>query len=149
LRKINETEHVREYRVRTEMLEVTRLMSHGKDRIGVVRLAALVAALVFALQSAFAVAATPVQRDIFGNVICTEGGGGQMPAGGGHDGGHMPDCCMLSCGSAFQTAQDVPAAIEWPAVVFAGEAITYPSPVAVSRHHKRTPANPRAPPAAA
>jgi hypothetical protein len=149
LRKINETEHVREYRVRTEMLEVTRLMSHGKNRIGIVRLAALVAVLVFALQSAFAVAATPVQRDIFGNVICTEGGGGQMPAGGGHDGGHMPDCCMLSCGSAFQTAQDVPAAIEWPAVVLIGEAVTYPSPVAASRHHKRTPANPRAPPAAA
>jgi hypothetical protein len=149
LRKINETEHVREYRVRTEMLEVTRLMSHGKNRIGIVRLAALVAVLVFALQSAFAVAATPVQRDIFGNVICTEGGGGQMPAGGSHDGGHMPDCCMLSCNTTLQAVADLPASIEWPAVVFAGEAITYPSPVAASRHHKRTPANPRAPPAAA
>ena len=131
------------------MLVVVRLMRHGKDRIGIVRLAAFVAALVFALQSAFAVAATPVQRDIFGNVICTEGGGGQMPAGGGHDGGHMPDCCMLSCGSAFQAAADLPKSIDWPAVVFSGEAIAYPSPVAASRHHKRTPANPRAPPAAA
>jgi hypothetical protein len=148
LRKINETKHVREYRGRTEMLEVVRLMRHGKDRIGIVRLAALVAALVFALQSAFAVAAAPVQRDIFGNVICTEGGGGQMPAGGGHDGGHMPDCCMLSCGGVFQTAADLPAFLEWPAVVFAEEAIAYPSPIAAFAHDKRTPANPRAPPAA-
>jgi hypothetical protein len=147
LRKINEMEHFREYRGRTEMLEVTRLMSHGKDRTGVVRLAALVAALVFALQSAFAVAAPPVQRDIFGNVICTEGGGGQMPAGGGHDGGHMPDCCMLSCNTPLQAVADLPVSVDWPAVVFAGEAITYPSPIAAFAHDKRTPANPRAPPA--
>ncbi len=58
-------------------------MRQGIGRIGI----ALLAALVLVLQSAFAVAATPVQRDIFGNVICTEGGGVKMPAGGGHDGG--------------------------------------------------------------
>jgi hypothetical protein len=123
-------------------------MRQGRDRNGIARLATFVAALVFALQSAFAVAATPVQRDIFGNVICTEGGGGQMPAGGGHDGGHMPDCCMLSCSAAFQTAADLPASIEWPAVVFVGKPITYPPPIAASPHDRRTPANPRAPPAA-
>ncbi len=123
-------------------------MRQGRDGNGIARLATLGAALVFALQSAFAVAATPVQRDIFGNVICTEGSGGQMPAGGGHDGGHMPDCCMLSCSTAFQTAADLPASIEWPAVVFVGKAITYPPSIAASPHDRRTPANPRAPPAA-
>ena len=85
-------------------------MRQEKGRIGI----ALFAALVLVLQSAFAVAATPVQRDIFGNVICTEGGGVEMPAGGGHDGGHMPDCCMLACGGVFQAAADLPASIEWP-----------------------------------
>ena len=124
-------------------------MRQGKDRIGIARLAAFVAALVFALQSAFAVAAAPVQRDIFGNVICTEGGGGQMPSGGGHDGGHLPDCCMLSCSAAFQTAADLPAAVEWPTIVFVGKAIEYPTSIAASPHDRRTPANPRAPPSAA
>ena len=131
------------------MFRVTRFMRQGKDRIGIARLAAFVAALVFALQSAFAVAAAPVQRDIFGNVICTEGGGGQMPAGGGHDGGHLPDCCMLSCSAAFQTASDLPAAVEWPTIVFVGKAIEYPTSIAASPHDRRTPANPRAPPSAA
>ena len=124
-------------------------MRQGRDRNGIARLATFVAALVFALQSAFAVAATPVQRDIFGNVICTEGGGGQMPAGGGHDGGHMPDCCMLSCSAAFQAVADLPASIAWPAIVFVEKAITYPPPIAASPHDRRTPANPRAPPSAA
>ena len=109
-------------------------MRQKKGSIGI----AFFAALVLVLQSAFAVAAAPVQRDIFGNVICTEGGGGQMPARGGHDGGHLPDCCMLS-----------PASTEWPAVVRVGETISYPSPRIVFSHDRRTPANPRAPPAAA
>ena len=113
------------------------------------RLAAFAAALVLVLQSAFAVAAPPVQRDIFGNVICAEGSTGHSPSGQGHDGGHMPDCCMLACGSVFQSAADVPAAIEWPAAVLVGEAVSYPLPRLISPHDRRTPANPRAPPAAA
>ena len=114
------------------------------------RLAAFVTALVLALQSAFAVAAAPVQRDIFGNVICTGGDGGQMPVRGGHDSGDMPDCCVLSCAAAFQTAADLPASTEWPAVVRIGETVGYHlSPRIVSAHDRRTPANPRAPPAAA
>lgn len=112
------------------------------------RLAAFVAALVLFLQSALAVTAQPVQRDIFGNVICAEGSTGRSPSGQGHDGGHMPDCCMLSCGSAFQTAADVPAAIEWQAVLLAAEAVIYLPPGLVSPRDRRTPANPRAPPAA-
>jgi hypothetical protein len=121
-------------------------MRHGTGRIGIVRFAAFIAALVLVLQSALAVSAAPVQRDIFGNVICMEGSGGQIPAGGGHDGGHMPDCCMLACGSAFQAAADLPTSTEWPDVALVGEAINYPSPRITSPHDRRTPANPRAPP---
>ena len=131
------------------MLRAVRFMKQGRGKNGIARLAALVAALALILQSALAVAAAPVQRDIFGNVICTEGGGGQMPAGDGHDGGHLPDCCMLSCSAAFQTAADLPAAVEWPTIVFVGKAIEYPTSIAASPHDRRTPANPRAPPSAA
>jgi hypothetical protein len=112
------------------------------------RLAALVAALVLVLQSALAVAAQPVERDIFGNVICAEGSTGSSPSGQGHGGGHMPDCCMLSCGVAFQGAADLPATIEWQAAPLAAEAVFYPPPRLLSPHDRRTPANPRAPPAA-
>jgi hypothetical protein len=130
------------------MLQMTRIMKQGLDRIGITRLAAFVAALLLVLQSALAVAAQPVQRDIFGNVICAEGSTGHSPFGQGHDGGHMPDCCMLSCGMAFQGAADVPATVEWQTVVLAAEAVIYPPLRLVSPHDRRTPANPRAPPAA-
>ncbi|MDQ2632133.1 MAG: hypothetical protein M3Y43_05045 [Pseudomonadota bacterium] len=125
-------------------------MRQGKDRTGIARLAAFVAALALVLQSALAVSAMPVQRDIFGNVICAEGSTGRSPSGhgsAGHDSGHMPDCCMLSCSAAFQTAADLPASTEWPAVALVGEAINHPSPVAASPRDRWTPANPRAPPA--
>ena len=124
-------------------------MRQDIGRIGIARLAAFAAALVLVLQSAVAVAATPVQRDIFGNVICTEGGGVQMPAGGGHDGGHMSDCCMLACGGISQTAADLPASIEWPAPAALAETVSHPLPGVASPHDRRTPANPRAPPVAA
>lgn len=116
-------------------------------RIGVARAVAFVAALVLVLQSALAVAAPPVQRDIFGNVICAEGGGFRM-SGQGHDGGHMANCWMLSCGAAFQTAADLPAAAESPAVALVGEAVGSPAPRLASSRDRRSPANPRAPPAA-
>ena len=119
-------------------------MQQGIGRIGI----ALLSALVFVLQSAFAVAATPVQRDIFGNVICAEGSTGHSPSGGSHDGGHMPDCCMLSCSAAFPAAANVPAAIEWPATVLVDAAVSYPTLQLTFPHDRRTPANPRAPPAA-
>lgn len=122
-------------------------MRQGIDRIGMTRLAAFVAALVFVLQSALAVAAPPVQRDIFGNVICADGSGGHVP-GRDHDGGHMPDCCMLSCGAAFQTTAGLPSTVEWPAVTFVDEAVGHRSQTLFLLHERRTPANPRAPPAA-
>ncbi|HEY6630633.1 MAG TPA: DUF2946 family protein [Rhizobiaceae bacterium] len=122
------------------------MRAHG--RTGIVRLAAFVAALVLVLQSAFAVAAPPVQRDIFGNVICAEGSTGHSPSGQGHHGGQMPDCCMLSCGASFQGAAGPPAAVEWQPRPLTAEAVVYPPPRLAAPHERRTPANPRAPPAA-
>jgi hypothetical protein len=118
-------------------------MRQTRGSIGI----ALLAALVLALQSALAVAAAPVQRDIFGNAICADGSGGQMP--GGHEEGHLPDCCVLSCGSAFQTAADIPASNDWPGPTLVGKTIVPVEPLAISSRERRTPANPRAPPAAA
>jgi hypothetical protein len=123
-------------------------MRDGIGRNGIARAAAFVVALVLVLQSALAVAAQPVQRDIFGNVICAEGSTGHSPSGGSHDGGHMPDCCMLACGAAFPTAANVPAVIEWPPTVLVGAAVSYPTLQFALPHDRRTPANPRAPPAA-
>ena len=111
------------------------------------RLATFAAALVLVLQSALAIAAPPVQRDIFGNVICAEGSTGHSPSRQNQGGGHMPDCCMLSCGSAFQAAADLPPAIEWTAPALAGEPVRYSPPETISLRDRRTPANPRAPPA--
>jgi hypothetical protein len=123
-------------------------MRHGIGRIGITRAAAFVVALVLVLQSALAVAAQPVQRDIFGNVICAEGSTGHSPSGGSHDGGHMPDCCMLACGGVVQAAADLPASIEWPVPAAMAEAVSHPFPGVASPHDQRTPANPRAPPVA-
>lgn len=130
------------------MLRVAHIVRQGEGRIGMARVAAFVAALVLVLQSALAVSAAPVQRDIFGNVICAEGSTGHSPSGERNGGGHMPDCCTLSCSPALQGAADVPAAVEWLPLVLAPDAVGYPPPRLVSPHDRRTPANPRAPPAA-
>lgn len=113
------------------------------------RIATFVAALVLVLQSALAVAAPPVQRDIFGNMICADGSGGQMP--GGRDGAkHLPDCCLLSCSAAFQTSAGLPPETFWPASRHdADAAVPLPPAVVLAPHDRRTPANPRAPPLAA
>jgi len=147
LRKSKEVERFRDYPGRTEMLQA-RLMRQDKNRIGTARLAAFVAALALVLQTALAIAAPPVQRDLFGNVICAEGSTGHNPSGQGRDGGHMPDCCMLSCSAAFQTTAGLPVDIEWPTIAFASEDISFPPPRTVFPRERRTPANPRAPPAA-
>jgi len=119
-----------------------------EGRIGMTRLAAFVGALVLVLQSALAFAAAPVQRDIFGNFICAEGSTGHSPPGQGHGGSHMPDCCMTSCGATFHGAAGLPAAFQWQALPLAAEAVTCPPARIAARHDRRTPANPRAPPAA-
>lgn len=130
------------------MLQAARLMRQGDDKIGMARLAAFVAALALVLQTALAIAAPPVQRDLFGNVICAEGSTGHSPSSPGRDGGHMPDCCMLSCSAAFQTTAGLPVEVEWPAIALVGEEISFPPPRTVFPRERRTPANPRAPPAA-
>ncbi|MEW9804818.1 DUF2946 family protein [Mesorhizobium marinum] len=123
-------------------------MRQSTFKAGTARIAAFVAVLALVLQSAAAFAAPPVQRDIFGNIICVDGSTGQSPRGGGHGGGHMPDCCLLSCGGLFQPVADLPAAPVWPAVETAAAAITVPTPKTITVLPTRSPANPRAPPAA-
>jgi len=124
-------------------------MRHGRIKFGTARIAAFVAALVLVLQAALAVAALPVQRDLFGNVICADGSGGQRPGDSGQHNTHLPDCCMLYCGSAVQASADLPASAEWQPKLLAEEAVTDPPVTIVFRHDRHTPANPRAPPAAA
>lgn len=122
-------------------------MRQGKGRTGIAPLTAFVAALVLVLQSALAIAAPPVQRDIFGNVICADGSGGHMPSGS-HE-GRLPDCCMLSCGGSFHLDAGLPAHQEFPGAQAAEEATVISSATIIARHDRRSPINPRAPPAAA
>ena len=123
-------------------------MRQGRIKFGTASLAAFVAALALVLQAALAVAAPPVQRDLFGNVICADGSGGQKPGDSGQHNTHLPDC-MLSCGGAFQASADLPASAEWQRTLLTEEAVTSPPAKVASRHDRHTPANPRAPPAAA
>lgn len=123
-------------------------MRISSGRSGIARIATFVAALVLVLQSALAFAAPPIQRDIFGNVICTPGST-EMPGGGGDRAGHMPDCCLLLCGAAFQTFGDLPPDAHWPAIAHDSAAIHFPVAAVLTPHDRRTPANSRAPPPAA
>lgn len=124
-------------------------MSKARGSTGITRVAALVAALMLVLQSALAVAAPPVQRDIFGNIICVDGSTGQSPASDDHGGGHMPDCCLLACGAPAHAAPALPAALSALAVARPQAPANPPATTVPSRPGRRTPANPRAPPAAA
>jgi len=117
-------------------------MRQRRGRIGT-RLAAFAAALVLVLQSALAVAAPPVQRDIFGNVICADGGGGPMPSG--DDAAHLPDCCILSC-SVLHIDLGQPRSAEVPVMPASEQGRSgFPAPAATP-HQRRSPINPRAPP---
>ncbi len=122
-------------------------MTLGTSGNGMLRLATFVAALAFVLQSALAFAAPPIQRDIFGNVICADGSG-QMPTGG-RGSGHVPDCCLLSCNMASPLAAGLPADVALPGVVAVAGSILYPAYAVPDPHARRTPANPRAPPLSA
>jgi hypothetical protein len=114
------------------------------------RIAIFVAALVLVLQSALAFAAPPVQRDIFGNMICADGSGGQMPGGREDSAKHLTDCCLLSCSAAFQASAGLPPETLWPASRReAGVSLPLPVAAVLALHDRRTPANPRAPPTAA
>ena len=69
--------------------------------------------------------------------------------GGDHDGEHLPDCCLLLCASASPTVADAPAPMVWPPIVRADKTIAPATSQVAARQNRRTPANPRAPPAAA
>ncbi|MBX3580463.1 MAG: hypothetical protein KF810_01010 [Rhizobiaceae bacterium] len=120
-------------------------MARKADRIGIFRLATFLAALVLVLQSTLVMAAPPVERDIFGNVICAQGSA-QMPSGQSK---HEQDCCLLSCSMSPSVAAGPPAAIFIAAFEALPQPLVFPPQKTLARHHRRTPANPRAPPLAA
>jgi len=124
-------------------------MRINAGRSGIARIAIVVAALVLVLQSALAFAAPPIQRDIFGNVICAPGST-EMPGGGKDGAKHLPECCLISCAAAFQNSGGLPPDMQWPAIRHdAGATIRLPVAAVPTPHDRRTPANPRAPPLAA
>lgn len=113
--------------------------------------AAFVAALLLLLQSslgAFAFGA-PSQLDAFGNVICTHEGAVKLPGGDPHQ-QHMPACCSLGCSMVF-SAHLPPPQVDAIASARIFETVAFALPA--FRHQDfardRSPANPRAPPAAA
>lgn len=112
--------------------------------------AACAAAWLLVVQSAlgaFASAAeqSPLQLDVFGNVICTHDGAGEIPAGdsGQH---HLPACCVLGCaavGASFVPPPGV--GLTTPFAVLA--VVFYAKPHADGAiRRQRSPINPRAPP---
>ncbi len=112
---------------------------------------ALVATLLLVLQWALgsvAIGAEPVQRDIFGNVICTDGRAAPDPA---HDGGgHSPDCCLLGCAASSHGPAGVPsdaAELEAPAALAAPRFPTTHDAYVFATQRRQ--GNPRAPPVAA
>lgn len=116
--------------------------------------AAFVAAYVLVLQSvlgAFALGTGPdaSQRDVFGNVICTQEGAAQLPGGDPHQ-QHMPACCVLGCGMT-SAAYAPPREADTLAGSLSFETVAFVLPA--FRHldfaRDRSPSNPRAPPASA
>ncbi len=124
----------------------------GVDVVSIVRKQgnfgiALAAALILLLQSGFGSFAAPVQRDIFGNVICSD----NNPAPGhGHDGGHIPNCCVAGCGACVYGAAGLATAVWVLAPPKDHVALaSYRAPRRLVLAQPRSPANPRAPPEAA
>lgn len=114
---------------------------------------AFAAAWFLALQSllgAFALAAgpQPLQLDAFGNVICTHEGIGELPDGS--QPAHLPDCCVLGCNLAAPLLADPPAPVALESK-FSFEALDFRASATdhLSFARRRSPANPRAPPATA
>ena len=111
--------------------------------------AAFVAALLLLLQSSLGAFAfgVPSQLDAFGNVICTHEGAVILPGGDPHQ-QHMPACCSLGCSMIFSAQLPPQAGAIASARIF--ETVAFP--ILAFRHQDfgraRSPANPRAPPAA-
>ena len=116
-------------------------------------MAALVAAFLLVLQStlgAVALGAGPAERDIFGNVICTDS---DRSAGSQKhdDGGHLPNCCLPGCPAAAHGAADLPSepsATPPPRVASVALRLA-PATVLHLPAEERPANNPRAPPQAA
>jgi hypothetical protein len=112
---------------------------------------ALVAAYLLVLQSmasafAFGDAASLVQLDAFGNVICTHDGAGTLPASDQHQ-QHMPPCCTFGCTMGSAVLAPPPLATKFSqAVVFETVIFTPLRPVLTISEPRYSPANPRAPP---
>lgn len=116
--------------------------------------AALVAAYLLVLQSvlgafAFGLGPDALQRDAFGNVICTHEGVTELPGGDPHQ-QPMPACCMLGCGLASSVHVPPPAAAALArSLVFEAVAFVLPAFRHLDFTRARSPSNPRAPPATA
>ncbi|HEY4192947.1 MAG TPA: hypothetical protein VGM46_09910 [Mesorhizobium sp.] len=116
--------------------------------------AAFAAAYLLVLQSvvgafALGVGPSPAQLDAFGNIICTHDGTGKLPDGGPQQ-RHMPNCCVLGCALASSALCTPPAEACRIELRSSFHAIDYlpAAPAHLAFERDRSPANPRAPPAA-
>ena len=92
--------------------------------------------------------AAPVQRDFFGNVICSEAARSGTEDGQPANPAHLPTCCVLGCSMAAAAAVPPPPAPGLPAARPAGRFVAPPSAdERGARSAFRTPRNTRAPPA--
>lgn len=114
---------------------------------------AFAAAYLLVLQSvvvafALGVGPSPAQLDGFGNVICTHAGAAELPAGDTPQ-KHLPNCCVFGCPmtspalGAAPPVSGLQARLSFQSVVY-----QFPKPGHLALARERSPANPRAPPAA-
>jgi hypothetical protein len=114
---------------------------------------AFVAAYLLVLQSvvgafALGLGPSPAQLDSFGNVICTHAGAAELPAGDTQP-KHLPNCCVVGCTMASPALGVAPGANELQAKLsFRTIVYQFPKLGHLAFARDRTPANPRAPPAA-
>ena len=111
-----------------------------------IALAATLALFIQSLLGSYALAAGPVQFDIFGNVICTADGA-NATHGGGHGSSTLPDCCILGCSTSAQLLANAPDAENLVSPPEFAAAAIRPLPVTPALNDPgRQPGNPRAPP---
>lgn len=114
---------------------------------------AFVAAYLLVLQSAVGAFAlglgpSPAQLDSFGNIICTHAGAAKLPAGDTQP-KHLPNCCVVGCTMASPVLGAAPAAGRLQARrSFQAVVYQFPRLGHLAFERDRSPANPRAPPAA-
>jgi hypothetical protein len=114
---------------------------------------AFAAAYLLVLQSvfgAFAAGMEPnaAQLDAFGNIICTHEGTAERPGDDKHQ-KHMPACCVLGCAMASSALGTPPDTDEFQTKLsFQAIVFQFWKPERLALERDRSPANPRAPPAA-